>query len=194
MCHHTQKRPAIRIVDQRQLGLIGIERRPFLGCSRNRFTMQRHLRANGSVIRRTARVDVENRIEAPFTDVAMQIQPLARRANTGGRYHIAQGIFGDLHRVLDRNHLIDIVGMKKQRHGEAPKKTKIQPLKSVSHNFLILISCSSVNAGISEHATAASTCEIFENPTSTAAVVECIKPKQMAAWVRSFPSMPSAAL
>ncbi|HKF94580.1 MAG TPA: hypothetical protein VKB96_08260, partial [Gammaproteobacteria bacterium] len=61
--------------------------------------------------------------------------------------------------------------MKKQRHGEAPQKTKIQPLKSVSHNFLILISCSSVIAGISEHATASSTCEVFENPTSTAAVL-----------------------
>ena len=32
MRHHAQQRSAVGIIDQRQLGLIGIERRPFLLC------------------------------------------------------------------------------------------------------------------------------------------------------------------
>jgi hypothetical protein len=121
MCHHSQKRPGVRIIDQRQLGLIGIKRRPHLCVARDRLAMQRHLRSNGPVIRRSTGVNIENRIEGLFADVAMQIQPLARRANTRGRYHVAQRVFGDPHRVLDWNHLIDIVGMEEQSHGASPE-------------------------------------------------------------------------
>ena len=84
MRHDAKQRTRIGIVDQCQLGLIRIERRALLRATGNRFSMQRHLRADRSVAGSTAGVNIQHGVKAAFGDIAMKIQPLARRANAIG--------------------------------------------------------------------------------------------------------------
>ena len=144
--------------------------------------MQSDLRTDGTVRRRATGINIEHRIKAAFADVAMQVEPFARRIHASRRNHIAQSILGDLHGFLEGNQLIHIIGMKKKAPWQLPPLSPtVHFPKSVCHSFLTLPICSSDNPGTPEQATASSTCVVLENPTSTVETFGFIRPNRIAA-------------
>ena len=123
MRHHAEQRSGVGVVNEPQFGLVRIERRPLLGVSGDRLTVQSHLRADCAVVRRPPRIDIQHRIKAALANIAVQIEPLARRIDPLRRDQIPQSLFGDLHRFFEMDQLIDIVRMKKKRHKIVPSKT-----------------------------------------------------------------------
>lgn len=87
--HDREQRTGIDIVEMRQFGLIGIIRWGFLHVAFNSLAMKRYLRADGAIAGRAAGINIEHRVEACFSKLPVQIEPLARRVNALAPRNIA---------------------------------------------------------------------------------------------------------